>query len=599
MSAPYPVVAAIDFGTHGTGYAWTEVTGNLGETLRRLPNFRETWPGTESYYPKDLSAVLLDPAGNIVFWGHEAKREWARLAVNGNSTGYGYASAFKMALKPDSYRGIAAPGVGSLVIDSVAKAYPLVVAYLRRIYQLALKEIAGSGYLEKQIRWCLTVPAIWDEAEKQLMRDAAAEAGLPADRDRLLLAIEPEVAGVYCQFHLARVLGSQQQAQSRVVETGTRFMVIDCGGGTVDITAYRVAEDPDGRPQMTEIGKVSGGKLGSEYINQAFVDQILQDRLGGPAVIERIRHECPHALLELVESWESQKITAKVRPGEAGQGPVIAQPVYLTSIPGEIRDLLSPAVTERLASMPGGSPHRIVVTPEETKRLFDSVVDLLIELVEEELAQMVAQDGPRNGPERLLLVGGLSSSEYLQERLLRHFAGRATLLVPPNPAAAVLFGAVLYGCNPPVIHARRSRYTYGCQITRPFEPIQDPVGKRITGPTGTLLCTARFNVFVTIGDTIEVDHVTTGVFSPIFEEQTGLHFQFYRTGSREPRYVDEAGCEEIGNLIIELGDATQLPLDQRDVQVEMRFGGTDISVLGRNLHTGEQVRTSLRFDVTG
>jgi hypothetical protein len=166
----------------------------------------------------------------------------------------------------------------------------------------------------------------------------------------------------------------------------------------------------------------------------------------------------------------------------------------------------------------------------------------------------------------------LSTSEYPQERLLRHFRDRATLLVPPNPAAAVLFGAVLYGRDPPIIHARRSRYTYGCQISPPFEPGVDPDSKRFTDADGTLRCFGRFNMFVRNGDTVEADAVQTNSFSPIFPDQPGLSFDFYRCSSRDPRYVDEESCEQIGSLTVDLGTAMQLPLDQRSVRVDMRFG---------------------------
>ena len=67
------------------------------------------------------------------------------------------------------------------------------------------------------------------------MFKAAVEAGLPDDRDRLLLAREPAVAALYCKAKGEAVLGT----------AGTRFLVVDAGGGTVDITAYQVA--PDGR----------------------------------------------------------------------------------------------------------------------------------------------------------------------------------------------------------------------------------------------------------------------------------------------------------------------------------------------------------------
>jgi hypothetical protein len=595
VSQPYPVVAAIDFGTYGTGYAWTEADDDLNEALGRL-SFKNDWAGLPSPYPKDLSAVLVAPGGEVTAFGHEAKLEWARVNAGPNENGYGYASGFKMALKADAYRGVRAPGAGSLLVDSVAKAYPLVVAYLRRIHQVALKEIEGSGYHESQIRWCLTVPAIWDEEEKHLMRRAAAEAGMPKDRDRLLLALEPEAAAVYCRVHLARVLGTQQEQQSRLVVDGTRFMVVDCGGGTVDITAFRVEKDEYGRDRMIEIARASGGKLGSEYINEAFIDVVLRDRVGGAAVIERIRRDYPQALLDLVSSWENSKGSVKVERDGPGGEPRISQPVYLTAIPGEITDLLTPETIERLGTLPGGSRYRIAVTPEEVQRLFDSVLDHLIELVEEELDQMIANNGAQSEPERLLLVGGLSTSEYLQERLLSHFGSRVTLLLPAHPAAAVLFGAVLYGCDPPGIRARQSRYTYGCQIAQPFDRVLDQGRERTTDEDGVDHCPNRFNVFVAIGDTLQYDQATPNNFLPFYSHQERIQFEFFRTSAKQPRYTNDEGCERIGSVQVELGDAMQLPRLQRSVTVEMRFGDTDISVSGTNDHTGLRVETTLRFD---
>jgi molecular chaperone DnaK (HSP70) len=561
VSETYPVVAAIDFGTHGTGYAWTEVQDDPNESLRRL-SFRDDWAGLPSPYPKDLSAVLVAPNGEVTGWGHEARQEWARQNAGSDGHGYGYASGFKMALKADAYRGARAAGAGSLVVDSAHKAYPLVVSYLRRIHQMALKEITDSGYLEKQIRWCLTVPAIWDEEEKQLMRKAAAEAGMPQDRDQLLLALEPEAAAVYCRVHLAHVLGTQREQQAQLAAAGSRFMVIDCGGGTVDITAFRVEANWSGRERLIEIARASGGKVGSEYINEAFVNQVLQDRLGGPAVIERARRECPQALLDLVSNWEGAKGGVQVRPGGPRRAPAIERPVYV-AIPGEISDLLTPETIERLGDLPGGNRHRIAISPEEVQRLFDSVLDHLIELVEEELAQMIANNGAQAKPERLLLVGGMSSSKYLQERLLFHFGMRVTLLVPTRPAAAVLFGAVLYGCDPPVIGARLSRYTYGCNIAEHFDPVLDVGRTRHPDEDGIDRCGNRFKVFVTLGETVPADEVRSHNFVPLSSRQNGLYFAFYRTTAKAPRYVDEVGCERIGGIEVKLGEAASARSTQR------------------------------------
>lgn len=596
------VVAAIDFGTHGTGYAWTDVTEGADGRLRPVrqqPIFRERWPGADRFYPKDLSAVLLGPAGEIAAWGHEAKREWARLSMEG-AAGYGYVSGFKMALKADAYQGLAAPGVGSIRIDSVSKARPLVVAYLRRMRQLALAEISSSGYPEREIRWCLTVPAIWDEAEKQLMRDAAAEAGLPSGRDRLLLTLEPEAAAVYCQAHLARVVGASSRGQRQTVGPGARFMVVDCGGGTVDITAFQVSASAYGDERMVEIGKVSGGKFGSEYINEKFIATVLHDRLDGADTVDRIRRECPHALLELVERWESEKVTATARPGP--DGPVIERPVYVP-VPGEIRDLLPQAAIERLAAQPGGSRHRIVVTPQEVRELFDASVDYIVEEVSQQLADMRRSEGPGDRPPRILLVGGLSGSDYLQQRIRSFLDANScqdvALLVPANPAAAVLFGAVLYGCNPPVIEARRVRYTFGCQVWAPFEDGVDEPRRRVPDGAGPALCKDRFSVFVTVGDLVKADQRVVKVRRPVTLDQAELIVDFYRTREEKPRYVDDPGCELVGTLTVPLGAALSLPLADRGVEVAFRFGDTEISASAVNLHTQEQVETVLRFGQVG
>jgi|AntAceMinimDraft_5_1070358.scaffolds.fasta_scaffold06453_2 molecular chaperone DnaK (HSP70) len=67
------------------------------------------------------------------------------------------------------------------------------------------------------------------DSAKSFMRTCALEAGLISERNSqsLALALEPEAACL-----------STEQAGSFLV-TGDKFMVLDCGGGTVDITMHR------------------------------------------------------------------------------------------------------------------------------------------------------------------------------------------------------------------------------------------------------------------------------------------------------------------------------------------------------------------------
>jgi molecular chaperone DnaK (HSP70) len=52
---------------------------------------------------------------------------------------------------------------------------------------------------------CLTVPAMWSEASKQIMRSAALRAGLITSfsSPRLILILEPEAAALHALVHRA------------------------------------------------------------------------------------------------------------------------------------------------------------------------------------------------------------------------------------------------------------------------------------------------------------------------------------------------------------------------------------------------------------
>ncbi|WP_239382584.1 Hsp70 family protein [Frankia sp. CIT1] len=438
------VVAAIDFGTHGTGYAWTEIIKDGPAAAERSVQLRLRWPDAPGSYPKDLSALLVAPDGSVESFGHQARRAWTKRSETSDHGGYTYVEALKMALKVDGAHGTKPLGVGARSIDSPAKAFPLVVASLRRTYELALADIDRSGYGEDQIRWCLTVPVIWDEQEKQLMRDAAVQAGLPADPARLLLAIEPEVAALYCRIHLARL--DEAHARHDLLRDGGRFLVLDCGGGTVDLVAYRVDRDPTGQPRLSQLDRATGGKFGSEYVDDEFVHRVLEDRFGGPAALEQIQRDCPHALLELLDRWEEAKLGLQAHLDPLTRQVVIDSPPVSLPVPGDIRDVLTDEVVERLRAL-SGNRNKIVVAVDETRDVLDTVLGHIIELTQDQLAAMAA-DGPAAGPEQVLLVGGLSESTYLQARLRQAFGDKGRLVVPPQPAAAVLAGACTTATTP-------------------------------------------------------------------------------------------------------------------------------------------------------
>ena len=69
------------------------------------------------------------------------------------------------------------------------------------------------GFTEDDVRWCVTVPAIWDDADKQFMRRAAGDAGFPDGSERLLLVQEPEAAAVECVVSAGILVTGEEAAE--------------------------------------------------------------------------------------------------------------------------------------------------------------------------------------------------------------------------------------------------------------------------------------------------------------------------------------------------------------------------------------------------
>ena len=51
------------------------------------------------------------------------------------------------------------------------------------------------------------------------------------------------------------------------IDNPRRYMVVDCGGGTVDITVHEMANEAG---QLKELFKATGGPFGSITVDEAF-----------------------------------------------------------------------------------------------------------------------------------------------------------------------------------------------------------------------------------------------------------------------------------------------------------------------------------------
>jgi molecular chaperone DnaK (HSP70) len=585
----FRVAAAIDFGTHSTGFAWAPVTeGNQDPASRKVELYYQ-WPNQPVRAAKTLSAVLLTTEGAVEAWGYTARRKFSTGSAASSSA---YYYSFKRMIG-----GGAAQDTGTFFRAPLSARLPatpedaadITVAFLREIVRVAVARIKERGYREDDIRWCLTVPAIWDDAAMSRTRTAAVRAGLPADPARLCLVREPEAAALSCLADGAFLIDGRHEPASTALPRGARYLIVDCGGGTVDISAYEVEDSSC----LRQIGKTLGGWLGSEYLNDAFINDILARRMGGATRVSDLIRSDPEALLELTDEWEEQKLAV---------GAALA-PDGLVQIEDQVAVRLSSSAHTAIMNVAPdlGSSLRnyIIIEPEELTRIFDGVVDPILDAVDHQMAA-VARGRERGAPlDKVLLVGGFAESRYLNLRLRQHLEGRATVHTPAFGAEAVLRGAVHYCYDSAMISARLSRYTYGFAVALPFEEGKDPGECKVTNDyTGEVLCDARFSRVVAIGQSVPVNHEYRTRVWPTKRGQTDLSINLFTSTAPDPRYTSESAAH--GRFIVDISAMSGwgVPVEQRAVELVFRFGGADITVTATEVETGRTVTEVIAFEQT-
>jgi len=122
-----------------------------------------------------------------------------------------------------------------------------------------------------KIRWCLTLPAIWSVEQKDFMIRAVKLSGMTSSPDpigtgELILVLEPE--GAAANF-IDYVPSIAVNPENQVV------VVVDAGGGTVDLTAHQVKSGC-----LNELVAGHGNLLGGESVNRLFFEKLSEHFIG-------------------------------------------------------------------------------------------------------------------------------------------------------------------------------------------------------------------------------------------------------------------------------------------------------------------------------
>ena len=307
---------------------------------------------------------------------------------------------------------------------------------------------------EAKISYVLCVPVSWTVAAGRVMHNAMAEAIRRSGLGRLqgeaiedlFMVSEPEAAAQY-------VVASEKTGRLR---KGEVFVLLDAGGGTVDVTTYQVTSDTGPLRLKGEVIKAEGASCGSSFINKAYAKALMEklegeNFFGGGSQLKSF-------VDGLVNNWESNgKPDINVEDRKS-----MIHSIY---IPGLKKN--------RVKGFPKDNYLRW--TDEEIGHMFEPSLKGTEDLLERQLDQAVEK---RITVSKVIVVGGFGESPSLQNRLTNlvgsktNLAGGEIDILWPDKVStsAVARGAVLRSLNKDNGPTRQSLASFGFLRTEQYDP---------------------------------------------------------------------------------------------------------------------------------
>ncbi|PTU22939.1 hypothetical protein P175DRAFT_0522019 [Aspergillus ochraceoroseus IBT 24754] len=462
------LIVGIDFGTTFSGVAFAFATNNEARE-----DIITEWPGAGTHTKQKIPTVLYyDQYQEVVGWGPDIanalaptgypkqgvqKVEWFKLQLmlSGNT----YIDPINLPPLP--------PGKSEV---DVAADY---LFKLRQAMRAQLQKTLGEVFTreERNIRYYLTVPAIWDDAGKAATRSAALKAGFLRDENdnRLTLISEPEAAALFCA-----------KTGLLSLKIGDAILIVDCGGGTVDLIAYEVEEE---QPfSVAECTAGSGDSCGSTALNRNF-SNILRAKIrkmklpDGSRTAGKVYAKC-------IMDFEN-RIKADFR----NNGQKWAVDVGIEA------DFPDAGIEEGYMTF----------TNEEILQCFEPVVNRILELVRNQIIAIQAQNRSLQ-LQNVLVVGGFGASEYLFQQIKLHVPPQyqSKVVRPMDSVAAIVKGAVTAGITERVITHRVARRHYLMATLQPFKEGYHPEQYRVPSLDGRDRCKYTRQIFVQKGERVKI-----------------------------------------------------------------------------------------------
>lgn len=527
------IVVGLDFGTNGTGFSFSF----RADSRKTIHNFQD-WDECDHRYCKTLSGVLYDRDHNVLSWGYPAQREYLAQDDDDSNKNVLF-KYFKLHFQNNPK--------GSFVQEGFEQPTHIIMEeYLYKVRELIMSVVTkfDPSIEQKDIRWCFTVPVVWEEHHKKEFRKIAVNALYIEEENcpenDFMIVTEAEAAAVYC-------IDNEKAKGDIDLQPGDTIMIVDAGGGTVDITVHKL----DDLNRLKTVSIPSGNMYGSTSLDDGFL-KVLKDHIG-ERTVDDFKTENPLLFSDIMSSWEKAKRGANdiKKSLKLNLPPKFVKVTKFSSIVDDETGKLSPTMVEQIFKIP---------------------IDKTIQLVKQQLE--TARYALKKHVNYIFLVGGFGQNEIFRKMLRECETKHTKIIMPKFSGEAVVNGAAMIGRDPSFIQTRRARYTYGVGVNQFFNPSiheRSRCSEKMIGVEK--LVEGVFKKFVKSGQEVATDKVEEHTFD-LSPYQTEANVTIYFTEKMDVKYVDESGVALITTISITVNPR---PVKQSLIVV-MKFGKAEILV---------------------
>ncbi|KAI6030474.1 hypothetical protein F5J12DRAFT_902965 [Pisolithus orientalis] len=569
------LILAFDVGTTFSGISYCIVDPGEIPVIRGVSKFpAQEHVGGSNKIP---SIMYYDKEGNVQAVGAETQQpyiiekagkeewvllEWWKLHLRSKHIEASHFSDADLPPLPEGKPAVEVLG------DFMRYLFDCAKAYIKESHATIMWDSLGD-----RIEFILTHPNGWEGPQQQQIRKAAELAGLiPAGEEgqsRVHLLTEGEASLHFC---VTNILTSETFSAMPIACTDEpeeddggnaseyqNVIIIDAGGGTVDLSAYSMKLSPTSFREIAPAECRLQGSVFVTYRAHAFLRGQTFDPL-----LANSKYGDEETLKRMADIFDK---TTKLQFRNAGE------PQYIKF--GTIRDKELPY------NIRSG---QLKLSGQDVAKLFQPSVEEIIAAFEE---QRKAASMPISC---VFLAGGFAASDWLHSGLSKHMSSLGITFCRPDQHVnkAVADGAVSYYLDR-LVSSRAARFTYGIPCCHLYNPYDAEHASRIstafTVLSGDLWLPKGFGSILTRGTEVS--------------EQQEFRSEFYR------EQADLSGCKNVRVDIVAYRGTLKDPLwmdEEAELYTKLCTINADTSKLTSNLQpfqrpSGLGVYYTFSFDV--